>query len=138
MPNTVPSTALARNILRTFRVINQDRNLSRRNREQVKTLYLQCALGRVARSLLKDEQQSLTPVLDPALLNAKQLEALIGIDKKTIYGYVTQGIIPHVRIESNVRFREAEIKDWLERHTYRPKWMKQRPKSRSKLATRKS
>src|SRR5438105_4762490 len=75
MPNTVLSTALARNILRTFRVINQDRNLSRRNRERIKTLYLQCDLGRVAHSLLKEgKQESSASVVDTTLLTPKTLK----------------------------------------------------------------
>src|SRR5947209_7981709 len=110
MPNTVPSTALVRNIFRTFRVINQDRNLSRKNREEVKTLYLQRVLTRVASALPKRDDRKQPPASlaarpERGLLNAVQVEALTGIDRKTLWGYATNGTIPHVRIESNVRFR---------------------------------
>ena len=57
----------------------------------------------------------------PELLTAKELEALFKIDVKTIYSYVQRGLIPYVRIQSNVRFRKEEIFDWIERQTYRPR-----------------
>ncbi len=56
--------------------------------------------------------------LEP-LLTAKDLERLLQIDVKTIYGYVQRGLIPYVRIQSNVRFCHGEILDWIERHSYR-------------------
>src|SRR5712691_9452860 len=40
----------------------------------------------------------------PDMLTAKDLEAVLQIDRKTIYAYVQRGRIPYVRIESNVRF----------------------------------
>jgi len=54
------------------------------------------------------------------MLTAKDLEALLKIDVKTIYAYVQKGLIPYVRIQSNVRFRREEILDWIERQSYRP------------------
>jgi predicted DNA-binding transcriptional regulator AlpA len=38
------------------------------------------------------------------LLTAKELESLLKIDQKTIYRYVACGLIPYVRIQSNIRF----------------------------------
>jgi excisionase family DNA binding protein len=55
------------------------------------------------------------------MLTAKDLESLLKIDVKTIYGYVQQGVIPYIRIQSNVRFRRQEILDWIEERSYRPK-----------------
>ncbi len=60
----------------------------------------------------------------PELLTAKDLEAITQIDVKTIYAYVQKGLVPYVRIQSNIRFRKAEILDWLEKQTVR-----QRPAS---------
>lgn len=54
-------------------------------------------------------------------LTAKDLEMQLKIDVKTIYGYVREGLIPYVRIQSNVRFRRDEIVDWIERQSYRPR-----------------
>lgn len=56
----------------------------------------------------------------PEMLTAKDLEAILKIDVKTIYGYVQKGIIPYVRIRSNVRFRREEIFDWIEQQSFRP------------------
>ena len=62
----------------------------------------------------------------PGLLTAKELEAILKIDVKTIYSYVQRGLIPYVRIQSNVRFVKVEIILWLEEQTYRPRKAKAR------------
>ena len=54
----------------------------------------------------------------PEMFTAKEVAALLKISVKTIYSYVQQGIIPYVRIESNVRFLKWEILDWIEKHRY--------------------
>jgi excisionase family DNA binding protein len=56
----------------------------------------------------------------PEMLTAKDLEAILKIDVKTIYSYVQKGLIPFVRIQSNVRFPKKEILDWLEEQSYKP------------------
>jgi predicted DNA-binding transcriptional regulator AlpA len=55
------------------------------------------------------------------MLTAKELEALLKIDVKTIYSYVQRGLIPYVRIQSNVRFVRQQIFDWISEHNYRPR-----------------
>ena len=57
------------------------------------------------------------------MLTAKDLEALLKIDAKTIYGYAKRGLIPYTRIESNIRFPRTEILEWIEQHSYRPRSM---------------
>ena len=57
----------------------------------------------------------------PDLLTAKELESLLKIDVKTIYSYVQKGLLPYVKIESNVRFVRSEILEWIEEHRYHPK-----------------
>lgn len=56
----------------------------------------------------------------PEILTARELEALLRIDVKTIYGYVQRGIIPYVRIQSNLRFRKQEVLDWIASQSYSP------------------
>jgi predicted DNA-binding transcriptional regulator AlpA len=55
----------------------------------------------------------------PELLTARELEALLRIDVKTIYSYVQRGLIPYVRIQSNLRFVRSQILDWIAAHNYR-------------------
>ncbi|MFI5093738.1 MAG: helix-turn-helix domain-containing protein [Candidatus Acidiferrales bacterium] len=57
----------------------------------------------------------------PELMTAKDLEALLKIDVKTIYAYVQRGLIPYVRIQSNVRFVKRQIFDWIDERNYRPR-----------------
>jgi len=58
---------------------------------------------------------------DIAILNVKELEAFLKIDQKTIYRYVSLGLIPYVRIQSNIRFVKQQIIGWIEEQNYRPK-----------------
>lgn len=53
-------------------------------------------------------------------LTVRDLARLLKIDAKTIYRYVRQGLIPYVRIQSNIRFRRDEVLQWLEAQTFRP------------------
>jgi predicted DNA-binding transcriptional regulator AlpA len=50
------------------------------------------------------------------LLTAKEVEALLRIDVKTIYSYVQRGLIPYVRIQSNLRFVKADVLAWVAEH----------------------
>jgi len=55
------------------------------------------------------------------LLTAREVERLLRIDVKTIYSYVQRGLIPYVRIQSNVRFVRSQILDWILDHNHRIK-----------------
>ena len=57
----------------------------------------------------------------PELLTARDLEAMLKIDVKTIYAYVQRGLIPYVKIQSNVRFPKHEILTWIQEQSHRPK-----------------
>ena len=57
---------------------------------------------------------------DITLLSVKELEAFLKIDQKTIYRYVALGLIPYVRIQSNIRFRKRQIVRWIEEQQYEP------------------
>lgn len=57
---------------------------------------------------------------DFAMLNVKELEAFLKIDQKTIYRYVSLGLIPYVRIQSNIRFVKQQIVGWIEEQNFRP------------------
>ena len=70
------------------------------------------------------------PIALPDLMTAKELEALLRIDVKTIYSYVQRGLIPYVRIQSNVRFVMEEISDWIKTNSYEPRDIDGRRKER--------
>ena len=53
------------------------------------------------------------------LLTAKELADILAISPKTLYNYVTRGMIPYFKIESNVRFRAREVAEWLRKHSGR-------------------
>ena len=57
----------------------------------------------------------------PDMLTAKDLEAVMQIDRKTIYDYVQRGLIPYMRIESNVRFSKHQVMRWLEERSFQPR-----------------
>jgi excisionase family DNA binding protein len=54
------------------------------------------------------------------LLTAKELADILAISPKTLYNYVTRGMIAYFKIESNVRFRAREVAEWLRQHSGRP------------------
>jgi len=54
------------------------------------------------------------------MLTAKDLEQLLKISAKTIYRYVQRGLIPYVRIQSNVRFPKRQILGWIDQQSFRP------------------
>jgi len=54
-------------------------------------------------------------------MTARDLEAMLKIDVKTIYSYVQRGLIPYVKIQSNVRFPKQEILNWIEQQSHRPR-----------------
>ena len=57
----------------------------------------------------------------PEMLTAKDVEALLQIDRKTIYTYAERGLIPYVRIESNLRFSKHQVQRWLEERSFQPR-----------------
>jgi predicted DNA-binding transcriptional regulator AlpA len=52
------------------------------------------------------------------MFTAMDLQQLLKIDVKTIYNYARRGLIPYVRIESNLRFPKQRILEWIEERTY--------------------
>jgi excisionase family DNA binding protein len=52
------------------------------------------------------------------MLTAKELETMLKINVKTIYSYVQRGLIPYVRIQSNVRFPRQAILHWIEKQSH--------------------
>jgi excisionase family DNA binding protein len=53
------------------------------------------------------------------LLTAKELARMLAISEKTVYSYVARNMIPHYRIEANVRFRARDVAEWLRLHVGR-------------------
>jgi excisionase family DNA binding protein len=54
------------------------------------------------------------------LLTVADLEELLKIDRKTLYKYVSDGTIPYVKIQSNIRFKPSEIMAWIDAQSYSP------------------
>jgi len=65
------------------------------------------------------------------LLTAKELADILSISPKTLYNYVTRGMIPYFKFESNVRFRAREVADWLRQHSCRSLGSSKEPAART-------
>ena len=52
------------------------------------------------------------------LMTAKEVARLLAISEKTIYSYVSKGLIPYYKIQSSVRFRARDVNAWLSRQLY--------------------
>lgn len=70
---------------------------------------------------MRDERRHEDTNSDFSILNVKELEAFLKIDEKTIYKYVSQGLIPYVRIQSNIRFVKHQIISWIREQNYQPR-----------------
>ena len=46
-------------------------------------------------------------------LTARDVAKMLAISEKTVYSYVSRNMIPHYKIEANVRFRPVELAEWL-------------------------
>ena len=51
------------------------------------------------------------------LLSVRELAAMLSSHPQTIYGWVTEGKLPHVRVGSRVKFDGHVIADWLDKRT---------------------
>lgn len=128
MSRSAEIVGMLRNTDRELRRINRTRGLTRSDKTQLENFYIERILAPEIRKVLPGATNGLAPFL--RLLTAKDLEALLQIDAKTIYQYAQRNLIPHIRIESSVRFVEGEIRRWLDRHTVRSRTRK-RPKPAS-------
>jgi excisionase family DNA binding protein len=50
------------------------------------------------------------------LMTAREVARILSISEKTAYSYVSRNLIPHYKIEANVRFRPRDVANWLKRH----------------------
>lgn len=55
------------------------------------------------------------------LLTAKEVAEILSISVKTVYSYVQRGLIPYIRMQSNVRFIRSEIDKWVGERRFQPK-----------------
>ena len=59
--------------------------------------------------------------VDPnEIMTAKEVEELLRIDVKTVYSYVQKGLLPYVKMQSNVRFIRSEILKWMDERQFKP------------------
>ena len=54
------------------------------------------------------------------IMTAKEVEELLRIDVKTIYSYAQRGLLPYVRIQSNLRFIRSDILKWMAEKQFKP------------------
>ncbi len=52
------------------------------------------------------------------LLTAKEVARVLAISEKTVYSYVSKGLIPYYKIQSSARFRARDVGVWLSRQLY--------------------
>ena len=74
----------------------------------------------VTRSRQRESAQLHWPASSGALLTAKDLHAMLQISVKTIYRYTQRGLIPYIKIQSNVQFQRQEILEWIGAQSFRP------------------
>lgn len=50
------------------------------------------------------------------LMTAREFASILSISPKTLYSYAERNMIPHFKIEANVRFRGRDVAEWLFEH----------------------
>ncbi len=65
---------------------------------------------------LKRQRPVYTQVQVEPLWTVAELSANLKVARSTIYDWVHEGFIPHVKVSGCVRFRPSEVKAWLDQH----------------------
>ena len=124
---------LVRTAADQFQLLNRNKSLSVADKRQLKTFFLDRMIGPRVRDVLAANRTGQTPVRAPkdrmagqSLLTAKEVEAWLKIDVKTLYKYAAENAIPHIRLKANVRFPARELQQWIDRHFHLPPTMKDR------------
>jgi len=47
------------------------------------------------------------------LLSPEEICQALGIEKSTLYSWTSKGLIPFVKVNGLLRFRESEVERWL-------------------------
>jgi len=50
------------------------------------------------------------------LLNIEEVAEILCVKPATIYGWVSEGYIPHIKLGRLVRFDKVEVIDWVQNH----------------------
>lgn len=56
---------------------------------------------------------ALAPGHDPEVMDADEVAAFLGVDRKTVYDYAGRGEIPHRRLGKRLLFSRSAIVSWL-------------------------
>jgi len=56
---------------------------------------------------------ALAPGRDPEVMDADEVAAFLGVDRKTVYDYAGRGEIPHRRLGKRLLFSRRAIVSWL-------------------------
>ena len=54
------------------------------------------------------------------LLTVEEASQLLSLAPKTLYQYVCRKIVPYVKIQGNLRFRESDLQSWIEQQVVKP------------------
>lgn len=65
------------------------------------------------RQLIASEVEQALARQTPDVLNAEQVAALLGLDRKTVYEYAGRGQIPHRRLGRRLLFSRSALVAWL-------------------------
>ena len=100
--------------------------LNANQRKRVQVVLPDQIFASIAALEVRTPSQERASVDGKELLTAREVEELVRIDVKTIYSYVQRGLIPYVRIQSNLRFLRSEILTWVAEHRSQAKARRQR------------
>lgn len=53
------------------------------------------------------------------LIDIGEVARMLGVKVSTIYAWVSQGLIPHIKLNRLVRFSRGEVVEWVQSHRIR-------------------
>ena len=107
-----------------FRWLNRNKFLSRADKKQLKTFFLEQLIAPYASNTAPRKRSGRgslgrkppSRIGGDQMFTAKEVEAWLRVDRKTLYAYAHKGLIPHVRIKRSVRFPARELQQWVRKH----------------------
>ena len=69
---------------------------------------------------MRSNRSSTSEVQRSGLVTAKGAGEILGVQISTVYAWVEQGRLPHVRLGRAVRFDPEALRRWIEEHSVYP------------------
>lgn len=71
--------------------------------------------------MINEKQMGSATVISPILVNCREAARMLSISERTLWGLTASHEIPSLRIGRSVRYRVADLHNWVEQQMLSPK-----------------